>query len=99
MLRTGWVVVRVAVVELDGQGGGGDQHGDGLPGVAAAEGGVLHGAHDHAGGADPALDPDRLGRGAWRRVGWAEAAQRIGCQCVREGLRRSFADLLGTPGL
>ena len=48
----------VAVAEDDGQGGVGDQHGNGLPGVGAAESGGLPGDHDHAGGADPALDPD-----------------------------------------
>ena len=46
MLRTGWVVVRrmtrgVAVAELDGEGGLGDQHGDGLVLVDAAEGDLL----------------------------------------------------------
>ena len=40
MLRTGWVVGAaddpgVAIGELDGESGVGDQHGDGLPGVAA----------------------------------------------------------------
>jgi hypothetical protein len=32
----------VAVAELDGQGGLGDQHGDGVPGVDAAEGEQPH---------------------------------------------------------
>jgi len=31
----------IAVAELDGEGGVGDQHGDGLPGADAAEGGFL----------------------------------------------------------
>jgi hypothetical protein len=33
----------IAVAELDGEGGVGDQHGDGLPGVDTAEGGFLPG--------------------------------------------------------
>ena len=73
MLRTGWVVVRrmtrTCVAELNGEGGVGDQHGDGLPGAAAAESDVLPGDHDHAGGGGAALHPDRLGRGAGRRPG------------------------------
>ena len=45
------------------EGGVGDQHADGLPGVAAAEGGFLPGDRDHAGGRGAALNPDRLGAG------------------------------------
>ena len=38
----------VAVIELDGEGGLGDQHGDGLVLVDAAEGDLLPDDHDHA---------------------------------------------------
>jgi hypothetical protein len=51
----------VAVVEFDGEGGLGDQHGEGLVLAGAAEGYLLPDDHDHAGVAGPALDPDRLG--------------------------------------
>jgi hypothetical protein len=47
----------IAVVELDGDGGLGDQHGDGLVLVDGAQGDLLPDDHDHAGVAGPALDP------------------------------------------
>jgi hypothetical protein len=79
MLRTGWVVVRrmtrtAPSPSSTGEGGVGDQHGDGLVFVDAAEGDLLPGDHDHAGVAGPALNPDRLGGGAWWRPGGAGAA-------------------------
>jgi len=51
----------ISVSALDSESGLGDQHGDGLVLVDAAEGDLLADDHDHAGVAGPALDPDRLG--------------------------------------
>jgi hypothetical protein len=47
----------IAVVELDGEGGLGDQHGDGLVLVDGVQGDLLPDDHDHAGVGGPALDP------------------------------------------
>src|SRR5215471_20031077 len=56
----------VLVVEVDGDGLGGDVDGDDLPGVDAAERDLLAGHHDHAGVAGPALGGDRLAGRAGR---------------------------------
>jgi hypothetical protein len=47
-------------VELDRQGGLGDQNPDGLVAVDAAEGDFLSGDHDYAGVGGAPLYPDRL---------------------------------------
>src|SRR5580704_8979875 len=65
----------IALGELDGEGGAGDQHRDGLVFVDAAEGDLLPDDHDHAGVAGPALHPDWFGGGAWRGPSWAGATQ------------------------
>src|SRR5689334_14974623 len=70
MLRTGWLAggaaddLGVGVGQFDGEGGFGDEHGDGLVFVGAAEGDFLAADHDHAGVAGAALHPDRFDRGA-----------------------------------
>jgi hypothetical protein len=74
----------VAVGELDGEGGVGNQYGAGLVLVDAAEGDLLPHDHDHAGVAGPALDPDRLSWWAgWRPgLGHQEASPVAGPSLV-----------------
>ena len=74
------------VVELDGEDGVADVHGDGAVGVVAAESDDLAADTDAAGVAGPALNHDRLGRwpGWWAgRSGTSQASRLVGGQRVR----------------